>query len=470
MITILTKILVTLLIVAAAWFLAMKALPRIARAVGRLLGFRMKASPLTERRLRRFRSIRRGHWSFVFITTAFVASLFLELYVNNKALYVRWGDHVETPAVAQWLNGFVPFLSLDDVARNREFGLEGDAELDYRQFARWADDPETLEADAKEIEEEIRADEEEYRERMEKIAKQKGAAWDPESPLPEYKVEEYDRMRGRAAALRALQPQFEEGKAGILLTLHPYSPDEQLLGLPGPPPHRAFAPGVPILGTDFDGKEVLSQILYGFRISFAFAVVVAFIGFSFGIAAGGIMGFYGGWTDILVQRFIEVWSSIPFLFTMMILASLITPGFFVLALMLIVLRAWLGITYTVRGEFYREKSRDYVQAARAIGVKNPVIMAKHILPNSLVPVVTFLPFAIVAFIGALVSLDFLGFGLPPGVPSWGALLRQGSDNIVNYPELVWFPVAALAITLFCVVMVGEAVREAFDPKKYSRLR
>ncbi len=141
-----------------------------------------------------------------------------------------------------------------------------------------------------------------------------------------------------------------------------------------------------------------------------------------------------------------------------------------MALLLVLLRAWLGITYTIRGEYYREKSRDYVQAARAIGVRSPKIMARHIFPNALVPVVTFMPFAIVSYIGVLVSLDYLGFGLPAEIPSWGRLLRQGADNIANYPELVFFPILALAVTLFCVVMVGEAVREAFDPKLYSRLR
>jgi microcin C transport system permease protein len=155
---------------------------------------------------------------------------------------------------------------------------------------------------------------------------------------------------------------------------------------------------------------------------------------------------------------------------MMIIASIYDAGFLLLVIMLVVLRSWLGITYTIRGEFYREKARDYVQAARAIGVRNGKIMARHIFPNALVPVVTFMPFAVVAYIFSLVSLDFLGFGLPPDVPSWGRLLKVGSENIANHPELVYFPILAVAVTLFCVVMVGEAVREAFDPKTYSRLR
>jgi microcin C transport system permease protein len=155
---------------------------------------------------------------------------------------------------------------------------------------------------------------------------------------------------------------------------------------------------------------------------------------------------------------------------MMIIASIMEPGFLILAILLVVLRSWLGITYTIRGEYYREKARDYVQAARAIGVRTPKILFRHIFPNALVPVVTFMPFGIVAYISSLVSLDYLGFGLPPGTPSWGTLLRQGFENIQNHPQLIFYPILAFSLTLFTVVMIGEAVREAFDPRKYSRLR
>jgi len=149
---------------------------------------------------------------------------------------------------------------------------------------------------------------------------------------------------------------------------------------------------------------------------------------------------------------------------------MIQPTFLLLAILLVVLRAWIGITYYVRGEYLREKAKDYVQAAIGSGVGDAKIMLKHILPNTLVPIITFAPFGIVGLIGSLVSLDFLGFGLPPGTPSWGALLRQGLENVRFHPHLTIIPSAALALTLFCVVMVGEAVREAFDPKVFSRLR
>ncbi len=467
------KIVILLLLIALGYLFTHKAVPWVATKVGRLLGFRMRPTPLTERRVRRFRRIKRGYWSFVFITTAFVLSLFLELYVNDKPLYIRYEDHRLFPAVMDWFDK-LPFVDLQRYTRAvaKDFGLDGEGEVPYRDYARWVHDPVTLEQDAKALEASIPEEEARFRKVMQTSAEEQGTAYDPSAPLPEWKQQEFQRTRERARFYRDLRKEFDAGKASIVMPLYPFSPKEQLLDLPGVPPHAGFQdkPGWPLLGTDFEGRDVLTQLLYGFRIAFAFALVVSFVGFSIGIAVGATMGYFGGWVDIIVQRIIEVWSSIPFLFTLMIIGSIYEPGFLLLALLLVLLRAWMGITYTIRGEYYREKARDYVQAARAIGARSPKIMAKHIFPNALVPVVTFMPFAIVAYIGALVALDFLGFGLPPGTPSWGNVLKQGSENVVNHPELVYWPVVAFAGTLFCVVMVGEAVREAFDPKLYSRLR
>ena len=172
----------------------------------------------------------------------------------------------------------------------------------------------------------------------------------------------------------------------------------------------------------------------------------------------------GGWTDILLQRFTEIWASIPFLFMIIIVASIVQPTFLLLAGLLVLLQGWIGISYYIRGEFYREKAKDYVQAAVAMGASDWSVMMKHILPNSLVPLVTFSPFNIVATIGTLVSLDFLGFGLPIGSPSWGTLLDQGMKYLKYYPHLIAAPSLALAVTLFLIVQIGEAVREGFDPK------
>ena len=224
------------------------------------------------------------------------------------------------------------------------------------------------------------------------------------------------------------------------------------------------------LGTSDSGIDVVPLLLYGFRVSVGFALLVMGVGYIIGIFAGAIMGYYGGWTDILLQRFIEIWGSVPFLFLIMIIASIIDPSFWMLVIFLVVLRSWMAITYQIRGEFYREKARDYVQAAIGTGVSDFKVMLKHILPNSMIPVISRAPFSFVNYISALVSLDFLGFGLPPTDPSWGRLLNQGFQFILIYPHLVLLPVLALAITLFLVVLIGEAVREAFDPKVFSRLR
>ncbi len=426
------KLLVFAIIAFAGWALAMRAIPKVFVAIGRALGFKMSLTPLTAKRVDRFRSIRRGFIAFSILCTAIVMSMFLELYVNRRPLYIKYGDNVQVPAVANWMNEWLPVITLRDWAQADDFGFEGQGELAYREWIEFVDNPEKLDAA---LEEARKAEDE-----------------------------------GAVARLEGFKKTVADGNVGYLRALHPFSPDEQLFDLEGFPPHVPFQEGKPFLGTDFEAKDLLSQLAYGFRVSISFALVVASVGYLIGVTIGAIMGFFGGWVDILMQRFIEVWSSMPFLFVMMILASIISPNFLILCLMLIALSAWVGITYTMRGEFYRERARDYVQAARSIGVGSAKIMRKHILPNAMVPIVTYLPFAIVGFITALVSLDFLGFGLPPSEPSWGRILRQGQENVVNFRYLIYQPVIAFAGTLFCVVTIGEAVREAFDPKKYARLR
>jgi microcin C transport system permease protein len=440
-----------------------------------MLGFAMRPTPLTEKRIRRFKQIKRGYTCFVLMTMASVMSLGLELFVNNKPIYIQYGEKKQFAAIANWANFLIPLARFNDRVAANDYGLDDAGDLDCREYAAWIGNPAVLQTKITDMEAGIAKDEARFRKVLEEQAKKRGLQYEPSQTLPESKLAEYDNIRKKAERLRVLHAELESGKASILMPLFPYSPQEQLLGLPGAPPHKPFQKGFPILGTDEQGREIVSQLLYGFRICFAFALFVAFTGYVVGVLVGGAMGYYGGWFDIFAQRVIEIWSSIPFLFTMIIISSVIGPvssgaKFVILAFMLVGLGGWTGITYTVRGEFYRERSRDYVQAARALGVKDLKTMVRHILPNSLVPIVTFFPFAVVGYMSALVSLDFLGYGLPPGTPSWGALLRQGSENIVNYPHLVYIPVLAFAGTLFCVVMVGEAVREAFDPKKYARLR
>lgn len=449
-----------------AWLLSFQVIPRLVR----LLGVSWQTNPLTARRLRRFRATTSGYVAFVLITSGFMASLFLELFCNSRPLYIRYRDRVRFPAIASWGNFLLPFGWFNETAPAEGFGLKGRGELDARAYSRWTKDPGLLQTQATDIEDALALDERRFRQLLAAEAKRRGLTYDVGTPLPAWKLKEADAKRGQARDLRALQADLAAGKARVFMPLYPFSPREQLLSLPGSPPHKPFQPGFPVLGTDSAGTDVLSQLLYGFRISLAFGVFVSVVGYFIGVLVGGAMGYFGGWFDIIVQRGIEIWSAIPFLYTIMIIASVVHPSFWSLAAIMIVLQVWISITYYERGEFYREKARDYVQAARALGLSDIKIMVGHILPNALVPVVTFLPFDIVAFMSELVALDFLGFGLPPGTPSWGELLRQGSDNIVNYPHLVWVPVIAFAGTLLCVVLVGEAVREAFDPKPYARLR
>ncbi len=464
-----TAVLGFLVVALGAYFLSFHVAPFLYGRVVRLLGFG-RLNPLTERRLQRFRKIRRGYGAFVAIVSAFVASLFLELYVNDLPLLIRYGETVRFPAVASWSGFVLPGTDPKTDLMAADFGLKTGGELEPRKYARWVREPATLTGEAQEIETGIAEDEARFRGVMQQQATTKGLIYDPKQPLPDAKLEDYAERRSRAEALLSLQKELQAGKASIVMPLWPYSPTEQLLNLPGTPPHRPFQQGFPVLGTDSAGHDVVAQLLYGFRVGMGFALFVTLAGYLIGVVAGALMGFYGGWIDIVLQRVIEVWSSLPFFFIVMILASILQPNFLILTLILILLNAWVGITYTMRGEFYRERSRDYVQAGRALGVGDLKLMLRHILPNALVPIVTLAPFSIVGNMSTLVALDYLHFGLPPNTPSWGALLDQGANNIVNHPQLVYIPTIAFAGTLLCVVLIGEAVREAFDPKHYARLR
>lgn len=253
----------------------------------------------------------------------------------------------------------------------------------------------------------------------------------------------------------------------ILLPPYPYSPTESLLReLPGNPPHG------PSLehwcGTDDRGRDVFARLAYGFRISISFALGVVALSYAFGAMIGAILGYFGGRIDFLGGRVVEIWAALPFLYTIIIISSIVQPTMTMLVVLLAAF-GWIGISFYIRGEFYREKTRDYVAAAIAQGESNASVIFRHILPNSLTPVISFAPFAIVGSIGSLVSLDFLGFGLPPPTPSWGELVSQGLANIRKW-HLVLFPLGALFGTLLMVVFVGEAIREAFDPKVQARLR
>ena len=220
------------------------------------------------------------------------------------------------------------------------------------------------------------------------------------------------------------------------------------------------------LGTDDGGRDVLARLIYGFRISVLFGLCLTIVSSIIGVAAGAVQGYFGGWTDLLFQRFIEIWTSIPSLYLLLIISSVLVPGFFVL-LGILLLFSWVSLVHLVRAEFLRGRNFEYIQAARALGVSNAVIIFRHLLPNAMVATMTFLPFILSSSVMTLTALDFLGFGLPPGSPSLGELLSQGKAN-VQAPWLGLTGFFSIAIMLSLLIFIGEAVRDAFDPRKTFR--
>ena len=228
-------------------------------------------------------------------------------------------------------------------------------------------------------------------------------------------------------------------------------------------PFPAPPSGENLLGTDDQGRDVLARLIYGFRISVLFGLILTLFSSVIGIAAGAVQGYFGGLTDLLFQRFIEIWSSVPQLYLIIIIAAVIEPTFWIL-LGILLLFSWVALVGYVRAEFLRGRNLEYVRAAQAMGVGNIKIMAKHLLPNAMVATLTFLPFLLNSSITTLTALDFLGFGLPPGSPSLGELLRQGKDNL----QAPWLGITAfmvIAVMLSLLIFIGEAVRDAFDPRK-----
>ncbi len=362
-----------------------------------------------QRRWRKFKSLRRGYYSLLLLLGAYVLSFFLPLLVTNKALAVRYEGRWYFPAVQSWLVSLplIGKLFGSDFYSGEFFGQRGNAgECNYR----------------------------------------------------------------------LLQQQYEAegGRNIVILAPYPYSPLEDVTVQGNvaflPPLERDPNGFVRLLGTDDRGRDVFARMAYGFQISLSFALILALLEYLIGVPIGAALGFFGGRFDILVQRLIEIWATVPFLFLVIIVASIVRPNF-ILLLLLLALFTWVGITVLIRAEFYREKAKDYVAAALAIGVPRWKIMFKHILPNALVPIITYFPFSVVSGIGALVSLDFLGFGLPPPTPSWGEMMSVGLQHLATGKWwLMLSPMVALFLTLTLIVFIGESVREAFDPRTFSRLR
>jgi len=361
-------------------------------------------SPLNQRRWQNFKANRRGYWSLWIFLGFFILSLFAEFLANDK------------PLVASY-NGEILFPVLVDYPEEKFGGFL--AVTDYR-------DPfiqEEINANGWMIWPPIRYS---YRTVNNEIP---GAA--PAKPSWLYTKEE----RGGRCDLGVDDPSCSGGNWNWL-------------------------------GTADQARDVLSRVIYGFRISVLFGLILTFASAVIGVSAGAVQGYFGGWTDLLFQRFIEIWSSIPVLYLILIIAAVLPPGFWIL-LGIMLLFSWVAFVGVVRAEFLRARNFEYVSAARALGVPNRTIMLRHLLPNAMVATLTFLPFILNGSITTLSSLDFLGFGMPPGSPSLGELLRQGQRHL-NAPWLGISGFLSLSIMLSLLIFIGEAVRDAFDPRKTFR--
>jgi microcin C transport system permease protein len=371
----------------------------------------LKLTPINRRRWENFQKNRRGYWSLWLFGILFILSLFAEFIANDKPIIAVYKGEVLFPVLVDYPESkFGGFLAVTD----------------YK-------DPQN-------------ADE---------ISANGWMLWPP--IRYSYTTINRDYPRRKAA-------------------------DGTCLGFPAPPPWASSLPACEApaaqmarynalgnrnwLGLDDQGRDVLARIIYGFRISVLFGLILTSIASVIGIAAGAVQGYFGGRVDLFMQRFLEIWTSVPTLFVLLIISSLLVPGFWTL-LMILLLFEWVALVGVVRAEFLRGRNLEYVRAARALGLSDARIMWKHLLPNAMVATVTFLPFHFSGAIGSLTALDFLGLGLPPGSPSLGELLLQGKKHL-EAPWLGLSGFTAVAMTLSLLIFIGEAVRDALDPRKTFR--
>ena len=272
------------------------------------------------------------------------------------------------------------------------------------------------------------------------------------------------RYKTEANYLALKEDEAFQKRGFMIFPIIPHGPLHSYLAKEGTPPHPPSR--LHWLGTDSVARDVLARLIYGFRICMLFSLCLMTMGAVFGIVIGGIQGYLGGTVDIIAQRLIEIWSSLPFLIVVILVGSVYGRSF-ILLLLVMALFQWIGLSYYMRGEFLRLKNMTYVSAAKALGIKTRSIFFRQIFPNALIPVITIMPFSLIGGITALTALDFLGFGLPPPAPSWGEMLSQGLDNLYA-PWITISTVAALFTTLLLATFIGEGVREAFDPRSEYR--
>lgn len=363
-------------------------------------------SPINQRRWQNFKANRRGYWSLWIFLILFVLSLFTELIANDKPIIASVDGRLIFPVIKTYSEN-------DIVEPDDEFNLpvadfRDPFVMNYVNENGWAIWP-IIRYSYNTANEEL-----------------------PE-PAPSKPSWLYDK-EVRCAA-------YENGAADVNCNLG----------------------NMNWLGTDNQGRDVLSRIIYGFRISVLFGLILTFASAIIGVTAGAVQGYFGGLTDLLFQRFIEIWSALPVLYLLLIISSVLAPGFWIL-LGILLLFSWVGFVGVVRAEFLRARNFEYVNAARALGVNNRTIMWRHLLPNAMVATLTFMPFILNGSITTLTSLDFLGFGLPPGSASIGELLKQGQNN----PQAIWLGLSGffiISLMLSLLIFIGEATRDAFDPRK-----
>ncbi len=362
---------------------------------------RFKLSGLNERRWQLFKAHRRGFWSLWIFLVLFAISVFAPFIANDRPILASYKGELLFPTFTEYPEEkFGGFLALTD----------------FR-------DPF--------IQDEIKAN-----------------GWMIWPPI-RYS---YNTVNNELPSPAPSKPAFEMTREEACAR-YPLKADD---------PNCAFG-NLNWLGTDDQGRDVVARLIYGYRISVFFGLILTFISSIIGVVAAAVQGYFGGWTDLLFQRFIDIWTSMPTLYLLIILAAFLTPTFWLL-LFILVLFSWTALVGVVRAEFLRARNFEYVRAARALGLTNTKIMFKHLLPNALVSTVTFMPFILSGSVTTLTALDFLGFGLPPGSPSLGELLNQGKQNL-QAPWLGFTGFFVVSIMLSLLVFIGEAVRDALDPRK-----
>jgi microcin C transport system permease protein len=361
----------------------------------------IELSPINHRRLANFRRNRRGYWAFWIFLFLFVVTLFAELITNDKPIVAMYDGEFLFPIVFDYPETkFGGFLAVTQYrSRSIQNEINANGWMIWPPF-RWSH-------------------------------RTVDTALPVPAPAPPSWLMDEDEVCAR----------YSEGLAD---------------------PNCVWG-NMHVLGTDDQGRDVLARLIYGFRISVLFGLTLTIISSVIGVVAGAVQGYFGGWTDLLFQRFIEIWTSIPSLYLLLIISSVIAPSFWVL-LFILLLFSWVALVGVVRAEFLRGRNFEYVNAARALGVSNGTIMFRHLLPNAMVATLTFMPFILGGSITTLTSLDFLGFGLPAGSASLGEMLAQGKNNL-QAPWLGLTGFFVIAVMLSLLVFVGEAVRDAFDPRK-----